>query len=164
MLKPKTAILNAIQGKYSKFKNSLPDNLRLTSERDYAMKRSWRDAGKPKSFEEAKGTMVYPVYHPEIKKEIYHGSSVSDKTGKFYKPKKHKSTYMELEAYKNNPDLAEERKNTKLVSRGRYWKYKEKSERELKNPSKVDKKTEKRLNRGISMSKKAEQKYNNDYR
>lgn len=147
--------------KYSEFKKSLPDNLRYTKEKDYAMKRSWKDAGKPKSFEEAKGKMVYPVYHPEENKEIYHGSSVSEKTGKFYKPKKHKSTYMELEAYKSSPDLAEYRKNTKLVSRGKYWKYKEKSERELKNPTKVDKRTEKKIEKGIAKSKKAEQKYNN---
>ena len=146
--------------KYSEFKKSLPDNLRNTKESDYAMKRSWKDSGKPKSFEEAKGKMVYPVYHPEENKEIYHASSVSEKTGKFYKPKGHKTTYKELEEYKSNPDLAEYRKNTKLVSRGKYWKYKEKSDKELKNPTNVDKRTEKKIEKGIAKSKKAEQKYN----
>ena len=144
--------------KYSEFKKSLPDNLRLTNEKDYAMKRNWKDSGKPKSFEEAKGKMVYPVYHPEEGKEIYHANSVSEKSGKFYKPKGHKSTYKELEEYKNNPDLAEYKKNTKLVSRGKYWKYKEKSDRELKNPTNVDKRTAKNIEKGISKSKKAEEK------
>jgi hypothetical protein len=96
----------------------------------------------------------FPVYHPEEDKVIYHGSSTSEKTGKFYKPKKHKSTYMELEAYKSNPDLKEFKDKTKLVSRGKYWKYKEKSERELKNPTKVDARTAKKIEKGIKMSKK----------
>jgi len=140
--------------KYSEFKKSLPDNLRLTKEKDYAMKRNWKDSGKPKNFEEAKDKMFYPVYHPEENKEIYHAGSVSATTGKFYKPKKHGTTYKELEAYKNSPELEDYRKSTKLVSRGKYWKYKDKSERELKNPTKVDARTAKKIEKGIQMSKK----------
>ena len=45
--------------KYSEFKKTLPDNLRLTKEKDYAMKRSWKDSNKPKNFDEAKDKMFF---------------------------------------------------------------------------------------------------------
>lgn len=143
------------KNKYKEFKNTLPDNLRLTKEKDYAMKRSWKDSNKPKNFEQAKDKMFFPVYHEDENKVIYHGSSTSEKTGKFYKPKSHKSTYMELEAYRDNPDLKEFKDNTKLVSRGKYWKYKEKTNKDIKNSDKVNARTNKRIEKGILMSKKS---------
>jgi hypothetical protein len=150
--------INDSIGKYKKFKSTLPDNLRLGKSSSYAMKRSWRDSGKPKNFDEAKENMFFPVYHPEEDKTIYHGSSVSNKSGKFYKPKSHKSTYMELEGYRDNPDMKEFRENTKLVSRGKYWKYKAKTNRDVKNSTKVDARTNKRIEKGISMSKNTKKK------
>lgn len=140
---------------YKQFKETLPDNLKLTREKDYAMKRSWRDSGKPKNFDEAKGSMFFDVYHPEEGKSYYHGVSTSDVSGKMYKQKKHKSTYMELEAYRDNPDMSDFRDNTKLVSRGKYWKYKEKTSKEKSNPSKVNAKTAKKIEKGITKSKKS---------
>lgn len=147
--------------RYKNFKESLPPNLSQTNEKQYAMKRYWKDSGKPKNFNEAQNReipMFYETYHPEENKNYYHAVSVSDKTGKFYKPKKHESTYKELELYKSNPESQEFRGKTKLVSRGKYWKYKEKSERELINPKvaeRVNKRTERNIEKGISMSKKS---------
>ena len=146
---------------YKKFKETLPSNLKDTKRKDYATKRSWKDSGKPSNFEDAKEKMFYPVYHPEVDKVIYHGVSTSEKTGKMYKPKKHKSTYKELEAYRDNEDLSQFRKDTKLVSRGRYLKYKNKTDREKTNPnvlSRVDARTSKKIEKGISKSKKSEAK------
>ena len=148
------------RNKYSKFKESLPENLSQTNEKEYAMKRYWKDSGKPKNFEEAQrkeNPMFQEVYHPEMNKSLYHGVSVSDKTGKFYKPKTHESTYKELDEYKNNPELKEFRENTKLVSRGKNWKYKEKSEREKTNPKvaeRVNARTSRNIEKGIRLSKK----------
>lgn len=145
---------------YSNFKESLPSNLAQTNEKEYAMKRYWKDSGKPKDFDEAQNRenpMFYETYEPELNKSLYRGVSVSEKTGKFYKKKGHGSTYKELEEYKNNPELQDFRDRTKLVSRGKNWKYKEKSEREQSNPrvsERVNKRTQRNIEKGISMSKK----------
>ncbi len=163
MLSPKKkSIIKALfqNDDYSGFKESLPENLSQTNEKEYAMKRYWKDSGKPKNFDEAQNRdnpMFYEQYHPEINKSLYHGVSVSDKTGKFYKPKKHESTYKELDEYKNNPELEDFRGNTKLVSRGKNWKYKEKSEREKTNPKvaeRVNARTARNIKRGIELSKR----------
>jgi hypothetical protein len=151
-----------LQGKYKTFKKSLPENLAKGKERDYSMRRNWRESGKPKDFKEAVSRdMISPVYHPEENKTIYHAGSTSPKTGKMYKPKKHESSYKELEGVRNSPETKEYKENTKLVSRGRYWKFKEKSDREKNNKKvaeRVNKRTEKNYDKGISMSKKTEEK------
>lgn len=151
------------QGKYKTFKKSLPENLAKGKERDYSMRRNWRESGKPKDFNDAMSRqepMFGLVDHgPEGK--FYHAYSTSAKTGKMYKPKKHESTYKELEGVRNSPEAKEYKENTKLVSRGRYWKFKEKSNREKTNPKvaeRVNKRTEKNYEKGIAMSKKAESK------
>ena len=147
--------------RYKNFKESLPSNLSQTNEKEYAMKRYWKDSGKPKDFNEAQNRdnpMFYEVYHPEENKYLFHGVSTSEKTGKFYKPKRHESTYKELEEYKSNPELQDFRDKTKLVSRGKNWKYKEKTNRELTNPKlseRVNKRTEKNIEKGIKLSKNA---------
>jgi hypothetical protein len=152
--------MNKPKPKFKDFKKSLPENLANTPNRKYNMRRNWKESGKPKDFNESiKGEepMFNKVYHPEEGKSYYHGGSVGPKSGKFLKPKRHISTYKELEGFKSVPK--EERSGTKLVSRGRTWKYKEKTAREMKRPG-VDKRSEKRIDRGIAMSKKAEAKYN----
>jgi hypothetical protein len=147
--------------RYKNFKESLPPNLSQTNEKEYAMKRYWKDSGKPKDFNEAQNKenpMFYETYEPELNKSLYHGVSVSEKTGKFYKRKSHSSTYKELEEYKSNPELQGFREKTKLVSRGKNWKYKEKSNRELTNPivsERVNKRTERNIEKGIKLSKNA---------
>ena len=165
MLQPKKkSIIKALfqNEDYSNFKESLPSNLAQTNEKEYAMKRYWKDSGKPKDFNEAQNRdnpMFYEVYHPEENKSLFHGVSTSEKTGKFYKPKTHSSTYKELEEYKSNPELEGFRNRTKLVSRGKNWKYKEKSERELTNPKvseRVNKRTERNIEKGIRLSKENE--------
>lgn len=151
-----------LQGKYKTFKKSLPENLAKGKERDYSMRRNWRESGKPKDFKEAVSkNMLAPIYHPDENKTYYHAYSTSPKTGKMYKPKKHKSSYKELEGVRNSPEAKEYKENTKLVSRGRYWKFKEKSNREKTNPKvaeRVNKRTERNYDKGISMSKNAESK------
>jgi hypothetical protein len=151
-----------LQGKYKTFKKSLPENLAKGKERDYSMRRNWRESGKPKDFKEAVSRdMISPEYDSEKNKTVYHAGSTSPKTGKMYKPKKHESAYKELDVVRNKPELKEYKENTKLVSRGRYWKFKEKSDREKNNPKvaeRVNKRTEKNYDKGISMSKKTEEK------
>jgi hypothetical protein len=150
--------MNKPKPKYKEFKKSLPSNLANTPERKYNMKRNWKESGKPRDFNDAmkrEEPMFEKVYHPEEGKSYYHAGSVGPKSGKFLKPKRHVSTYKELEGFKSVPK--EERAGTKLVSRGRNWQYKEKTAREMKRPG-VDRRSEKRIDRGIAMSKKAEAK------
>jgi hypothetical protein len=148
-----------LQSKYKTFKKSLPENLAKGKERDYAMRRNWRESGKPKDFKTEmtnKEPMFELVDHGKEGK-FYHAGSTSPKTGKMYKPKGHKSTYMELEGVRKS----EYKDKTKLVSRGRYWKFKDKSEREMNNPkvaARVNKRTEKNYDKGIRISKEAEAK------
>lgn len=144
--------------KYKDFKRSLPANLSGTPERKYAMKRYWKDEGRPKDFKEAQGRdrpMFTEVYHPEEGKSVYHAVSTSEKTGKMYKPKRHKSTYMELEGYRDSPEMKEYRENNKVVSRGRFLKYVPKTERDKAHPERNDKRVEKY----IGKSKRAEARY-----
>lgn len=145
------------KNKYKEFKKSLPGNLSGTPEREYAMKRYWKDSDKPKDFKEAqsrKTPMFYEQYHPEEGKSYYHSVSVSEKNLKMYKPKKHATTYKELESYKNNPEMKDFKKENKVVSRGKYLKYVPKTKRDLANPQK----NEKRVDKFIAKSKKAEAK------
>jgi len=150
--------MNKPKPKYKEFKKSLPPNLANTPERKYNMKRNWKESGRPKDFNEAMNRndpMFEKVYHPEEGKSYYHAGSVAPKSERFLKPKNHPTTYKELEGFKSVPK--EERAGTKLVSRGRSWQYKQKTEREMNRPG-VDKRSEKRIDRGIAMSKKAEAK------
>jgi hypothetical protein len=142
---------------YKEFKKSLPSNLSGTPEREYAMRRYWKDEGKPKDFKEAqsrKRPMFYEVYHPEENVSAYHSVSTSDKTSKMYKPKKHATTYKELESYKSDPGMKDFKDKNKVVSRGRYLKYVPKTKRDMANPEKNEKKVEK----FIAKSKKVEAK------
>lgn len=147
--------------KYKEFKQSLPSNLSKGRERDYAMRRLWKDEGKPKDFSESlkKNQPAFQkIYHEDEGRFYYHAPSASSKTGKFYKPKKHSTTYKEIGGFMQDPESL---KTTKLVSRGRYWKYKNKSEKELANPIKVDKRTNKNIEKGLAKSMRAEIKQNN---
>ena len=42
---------------YIKFKETLPDNLRLTPEKDYHMYEYWRLNGQPENFDQGKNTI-----------------------------------------------------------------------------------------------------------
>lgn len=146
--------------KYKQFKKSLPENLAKGKERDYSMRRLWKDAGKPKDFNESlkqEDSPFQKVYHENEGKYFYHAPSASAKTGKFYKPKKHPTTYKEIGAFMENPESL---KTTKLVSRGRYWKYKPKTEREIANPERTDKRTRKNIEKGLGKSMKSEIRLN----
>jgi hypothetical protein len=151
------------RSKYKTFKKSLPENLAKGKERDYSMRRNWRESGKPKDFksEMTKKEPMFSLVDHGKEGKFYHAGSTSPKTGKMYKPKSHKSTYMELEGVRNSPEAKQYKDKTKLVSRGRYWKFKDKSEREMNNPkvaARVNKRTEKNYDKGIRISKEAEAK------
>jgi len=147
------------RNKYKEFKKSLPSNLSGTSERKYAMKRYWKDSDKPKDFKEAqskKDPMFYEQYHPEEGRSVYHSVSTSEKTSKMYKPKKHATTYKELESYKSDPEMKEFKGKNKVVSRGRYLKYVPKTKRDLAKPER----NEKKVDKFIARSKKTEAREN----
>ena len=151
------------KGKYKAFKKSLPEPLAKGKERDYSMRRNWRESGKPKDFksEMTKKEPMFSLVDHGKQGKFYHAGSTSPKTGKMYKPKGHKSTYMELEGVRNSPEAKQYKDKTKLVSRGRYWKFKDKSEREMNNPkvaARVNKRTDKNYDKGIRISKEAEAK------
>jgi len=106
--------------KYRKFKNSLPDNLRNTKERDYAMRYYWRHQGKPTDFKEAL-ERDKPMFTLEDD-NLYHAPSVESNTLRFLKPKDHPTVQYELDWY-NSEDGREFRSNHKLDTSGRFYKY-----------------------------------------
>lgn len=110
-------------GKYRKFKQTLPSNLRDTPEREYRMRMLWRSLGKPNSFDEALKSENPPFILQDD--GLYHAPSVEGASGKFLKPKTHPSLEMELNWFNSNePDAIEFRKTHKLDKSGRFYRYK----------------------------------------
>jgi hypothetical protein len=109
-------------GRYKRFKNSLPDNLKNTSEDDYAMRYYWKHNNKPKSFDEAINreqsmfTMEDDGY--------YHAPSVEPNTLRFLKPKNHPTLQYELNWYNSdNPDAVDFKSKYDLDTSGKFYKY-----------------------------------------
>ncbi len=126
---------------YKKFKESLPENLRNTNEKDYNLKYLWKKAGRPsdifeaqqwdrnKSFEEnynqdianlKAGTYDYTKGLFPLVEDVeqdgsisynYHGSSIEPTTLKFLKSKDHPSLIKELEWYYSNDPTAVDFRN-----------------------------------------------------
>ncbi len=109
-------------GRYKRFKNSLPDNLKNTPEDDYAMRYYWKHNNKPKSFDEAINreqpmfTMGDDGY--------YHAPSVEPNTLRFLKPKNHPTLQYELDWYNSdNSDAVDFRSRYDLDMSGKFYKY-----------------------------------------
>lgn len=84
---------------YNKFLNTLPDNQRLTPEKDYSTRRYWELNGKPKDFEEAKQKGMYTLDKSD---GLYHANSLAwgdDGVGYFMKPKHHDTLKYETDWY-----------------------------------------------------------------
>ena len=109
-------------GRYRRFKNSLPDNLKNTPESEYAMRYYWKHNDKPKSFEESL-KFEKPMFTLEDD-GFYHAPSVEPHTLRFLKPKNHPTLQYELDWYNSdNPDAVDFRNKYDLDTRGRFYKY-----------------------------------------
>ena len=87
-------------GRYKRFKNSLPDNLKNTPEDEYAMRYYWKHSNKPKSFDEAINR-EQPMFTMEDD-GYYHAPSVEPNTLRFLKPKNHPTLQYELDWYNSD--------------------------------------------------------------
>ena len=83
-------------GRYKRFKNSLPPNLRDGDE-TYDMKYLWKHGGKPKSFEESINR-ENPMFSLGDNGK-YHGDTVEPNTGRFVKRFDHETVQKELDWY-----------------------------------------------------------------
>lgn len=111
-----------LPGKYRDFKNSLPENLRNTPEREYAMRYYWKHQGKPENFEAAQAGDM-PMFSMEDD-GMYHSVSVEPNTLRFLKPKDHPTISKELEWYNSNdPEAVQFRSNYDLDTSGKYYRY-----------------------------------------
>ena len=119
--------------KYRKFKNSLPNNLKNTNEKDYDLRYLWENSGKPKDMFDAQGWDRTKSYEENYNQDIrllkankyndsgmfglvadkeedgtvsynYHGGSVEPKTMRFLKAKHHPTLHMEVDNYRNSTD------------------------------------------------------------
>jgi hypothetical protein len=109
-------------GRYKRFKNSLPDNLKNTSEDDYAMRYYWKHNNKPKSFDEAINR-ERPMFTMEDD-GYYHSPSVEPNTLRFLKPKNHPTLQYELDWYNSdNPDAVDFKSKYDLDTSGKFYKY-----------------------------------------
>ena len=83
---------------YLKFKESLPENLRLTPEKDYHMYDYWRLSGEPENFTEGKQRGMFTWDKSD---KGYHAGSIAEdrNTGiyHFMKPKHHPTVKYELD-------------------------------------------------------------------
>lgn len=82
---------------YLKFKETLPDNLRFTPEKDYHMYEYWRLNGQPENFDQGKNTMFWW----DRSDKGWHAGSIAEdpETGiyHFMKPKHHSTVGYELD-------------------------------------------------------------------
>ena len=109
-------------GRYKRFKNSLPDNLKNTPESDYAMRYYWKHGNKPKSFDEAINR-ENPMFTMEDD-GFYHAPSVEPNTLRFLKPKNHPTLQYELDWYNSdNPDAIDFRSKYDLDTSGKFYRY-----------------------------------------
>lgn len=109
-------------GRYKRFKNSLPGNLKNTSEDDYAMRYYWKHNNKPKSFDEAINR-ERPMFTMEDD-GYYHAPSVEPNTLRFLKPKNHPTLQYELDWYNSdNPDAVDFKSRYDLDTSDKFYKY-----------------------------------------
>lgn len=109
-------------GRYKRFKNSLPDNLKNTPEDEYAMRYYWKHSDKPKSFDEAINR-EQPMFTMEDD-GYYHAPSVEPTTLRFLKPKTHPTLQYELDWYNSdNSDAVDFRNKYDLDTSGKFYRY-----------------------------------------
>ncbi len=109
-------------GRYKRFKNSLPDNLKNTPENEYAMRYYWKHSNKPKSFDEAINR-EQPMFTMEDD-GYYHAPSVEPNTLRFLKPKNHPTLQYELDWYNSdNPDAVDFKSKYDLDTSGKFYRY-----------------------------------------
>jgi len=109
-------------GRYKRFKNSLPDNLKNTPEDEYAMRYYWKHSNKPKSFDEAINR-EQPMFTMEDD-GYYHAPSVEPNTLRFLKPKTHPTLQYELDWYNSdNPKAVDFRNKYDLDTSGKFYRY-----------------------------------------
>lgn len=93
---------------FNKFLMTLPDNLRLTPEKDYHMYQYWKLGGKPKDFNEGIDRGMFTWDNSD--KNYHAGSIVEDReTGiyHFIKPKHHPTVKYELDWYNKGLETLE---------------------------------------------------------
>jgi hypothetical protein len=85
---------------FNKFLMTLPDNLRLTPEKDYYLYKSWKMNGRPRNFQEG---LEANMYNWDDSDNSYHGVTVigynENGVGIFGKPKHHDTVRYELDWY-----------------------------------------------------------------
>lgn len=85
---------------FNKFLMTLPDNLRLTPEKDYYLYKSWKMNGKPRNFQEG---LEANMYSWDDSDNSYHGVTIigydENGVGIFGKPKHHDTVHYELDWY-----------------------------------------------------------------
>ena len=109
-------------GRYKRFKNSLPDNLKNTPEDEYAMRYYWKHSNKPKSFDEAINR-EQPMFTMEDD-GYYHAPSVEPNTLRFLKPKTHPTLQYELDWYNSdNPEAVDFRNKYDLDTSDKFYRY-----------------------------------------
>lgn len=106
--------------KYYKFKNSLPDNQRLSPEFEYPTYRYWQLSGEPENFSQAIANGMYTLEDDGY----WHAGSIAynDKTGnyEFMKPNWHRTKVYEDAEYIGNSEF---RKNYRRQRGSVYDKY-----------------------------------------
>lgn len=93
--------------KFNKFRETLPDNQRLTPLDKYDMLTYWKLNGKPKDFDEA---LKREMFSWDDSDNLYHANTLAyDRkgNGRFTKPKDHDTVQYELDYY-NNGTITEE--------------------------------------------------------
>lgn len=142
--------INLNFGRYKRFKNSLPNNLKNTPESEYAMRYYWKHSNKPKDFYEIQNWDRNKSYEENYKNDIellesgnfpynqrgfglvkeddgsykYHGFSVEPNTLRFLKPKNHPSLQKELDwYYSDTPESNDFRSKYDLDKSGEFYRY-----------------------------------------
>jgi hypothetical protein len=109
-------------GRYKRFKNSLPDNLKNAPESDYAMRYYWKHGNKPKSFDESINR-EQPMFTMGDD-GFYHAPSLEPNTLRFLKPKNHPTLQYELDWYNSdNPDAVDFRSKYDLDTSNKFFRY-----------------------------------------
>lgn len=114
---------------YLRFKESLPENLRLTDEKEYDLRYLWEQSGRPKDFKDALSKKLFKLEEDGL----YHAPSVEPNTLRFLKSKSHPTVGLELDWYNSNdPSAIEFRNKYNLDVSGDYMRYIPKPQLNLK--------------------------------
>lgn len=109
--------------KFNKFLMTLPDNLRLTPEKDYHMYAYWKLSGKPENFKEGERRGMFTWDNSD---KGYHAGSIAEdrNTGiyHFMKPKHHPTVKYELDWFNKGLQTLEGGKQVPVKGRDKkFW-------------------------------------------